>query len=135
MDRDRVRSWHALAETLARRMTGPRFPYTLRLMPWTKLCDLADLKETEGKYVQVKDRELAVFLHNGKPNVLDNYCPHAGGNLAGGWVDTIGETPCAVCPWHAWPFRLDNGQLRDTPSVSVTTYPTRIVDGAVEADL
>ena len=36
------------------------------------------------------------------------------------------ESPYAVCPWHFWAFRLDNGQLRDSPGVAITTYKTRI---------
>jgi nitrite reductase/ring-hydroxylating ferredoxin subunit len=67
---------------------------------------------------------------------MDNYCPHAGGNLAGGMVD---ETGCAICPWHQWAFRLENGQLRDAPGVVIKTYPTRLLQHAgrtlVQADL
>ena len=91
-------------------------------MAWTSLCDLTELEEGKGKYVEVDGFQLAVFLHQSKPFVIDNYCPHAGGNLAGGFV----EEGCAVCPWHYWSFRLDNGQLRDSPGVTIKTYPVRI---------
>ncbi len=99
-------------------------------MAWTSLCELNELKEDEGKYVEIGGFKLALFLHAGNVYVLDNYCPHAGGNLAAGWV----HDGCAVCPWHAWPFRLDNGELRDTPGVKVTTYKTRVyrVEGKPE---
>ncbi len=90
-------------------------------MAWTSLCELDELKEGEGKYVEIGGFKLALFLHEGQVYAMDNYCPHAGGNLAAGWV----HDGCAVCPWHAWPFRLDNGELRDTPGVKVTTYKTR----------
>ena len=105
-------------------------------MPWTTLCSLADLKEGCGKYVERGNFQLAVFLHQGRPYVMDNYCPHAGGNLAGGVI----HEGCAVCPWHEWAFRLDNGQLRDAPSVIVGTYRTRLVQQEdspplVQADL
>ena len=107
-------------------------------MPWTSLCELNELEEDKGKYVEIGGFQLAVFRHAGGVYVIDNYCPHAGGNLAGGYVD---EDGCAVCPWHFWAFRLDNGQLRDAPGVTVTTYKTRTVnpgDGRpalVQADL
>jgi len=91
-------------------------------MAWTSLCELTELEEGKGKYVEIEGFQLAVFLHQGKPFVIDNYCPHAGGNLAGGFV----EDGCAVCPWHYWSFRLDNGQLRDTPGVTIKTYAVRI---------
>ena len=105
-------------------------------MPWTTLCSLADLKEGQGKYVEIDGHQLAVFLHHGQPHVLDNYCPHAGGALASGYV----EDDCAVCPWHNWPFRLDTGHLKGSDAVTIDVYPTRLLadtDGAplVQADL
>ena len=100
-------------------------------MAWTKLCQLDELKEGSGKYIEVGPLRLAVFLHNGQPTVMDNYCPHAGGNLAAGVI----EDNCAICPWHAWAFRLDNGQLRDCPAVKVEVYPARVRDNLVEVDL
>jgi nitrite reductase/ring-hydroxylating ferredoxin subunit len=91
-------------------------------MAWTSLCELPELREDEGKYFEIDGFRLAVFLHQGKVYVLDNECPHAGGSLAGGWVDE----GCAVCPWHDWAFRLTDGQLRDTPGVMVKAYQTRM---------
>src|SRR6186997_1020684 len=91
-------------------------------MGWVSLCDLSELSEGKGKYVEIDGFELAVFLNEGKVSVIDNYCPHAGGNLAGGYV----EDGCAVCPWHYWAFRLENGELRDVPGVKISTYPTRL---------
>jgi nitrite reductase (NADH) small subunit len=93
-------------------------------MSWTSLCDLDELKPDEGKYVEIDGFQLAVFLSDGKVSAMDNRCPHAGGNLAGGHV----VDGCAVCPWHYWAFRLDNGQLRDYPGVAISVYPTRIYD-------
>ena len=105
-------------------------------MSWTSLCEITELDETKGKYVEIGGFQLAVFLNGGNVYVLDNYCPHAGGNLAGGFV----EEGCAVCPWHYWQFRLENGQLRDTPGVTVTTYKVRLMEREgqptlVQADL
>jgi nitrite reductase/ring-hydroxylating ferredoxin subunit len=91
-------------------------------MSWISLCELAELEQDQGKYVQIDGFELAVFLHEGKVHVMDNNCPHAGGNLAGGHV----EAGCAVCPWHQWAFRLESGELRDSPGAMIKIYPTRI---------
>ena len=90
-------------------------------MSWTSLCDLDELEDGRGKYVEIGGFQLAVFLDAGEVYVMDNTCPHAGGAMASGWV----EEGCAVCPWHSWAFRLDNGQLRDMPGVNITTYKTR----------
>ena len=93
-------------------------------MSWTSLCELSDLTENQGKYVEIGGFQLAVFLSAGNVHVMDNYCPHAGGNIAAGFV----EEGCAVCPWHYWMFRLDNGELRDSPGVAVKIYKTRIIE-------
>ena len=106
-------------------------------MGWTSLCDVSEIEAGRGKYVEIGGFHLAVFLHDGKPFVIDNYCPHAGGSLAAGFVDD----GCAVCPWHFWSFHLDSGQLRDAPGVAVTRYDVRTIDPGggkapiVQADL
>ena len=100
-------------------------------MTWTSLCEISELEEGKGKYVEIGGFQLAVFLNEGKIFVMDNYCPHAGGNLAGGFVDE----GCAVCPWHFWAFKLENGQLRDAPNVTVTTYKTRLFERAGQSAL
>jgi nitrite reductase (NADH) small subunit/3-phenylpropionate/trans-cinnamate dioxygenase ferredoxin subunit len=100
-------------------------------MAWTSLCELSELEEGKGRYAEIDGFQLAVFLSQGKVFVMDNFCPHAGGNLAGGMV----EEGCAVCPWHYWPFRLETGELRDSPGVSVKTYQTRLLERAGQATL
>jgi nitrite reductase/ring-hydroxylating ferredoxin subunit len=107
-------------------------------MSWTSLCDLDELEEGRGKYVEIGGFQLAVFLHGGAVYVMDNTCPHAGAPMAAGWVDT--DTACAVCPRHNWAFRLGSGELRDMPGVALTTYKTRhlVRDGKptiIQADL
>jgi nitrite reductase/ring-hydroxylating ferredoxin subunit len=93
-------------------------------MVWTSLCSLDELEEGKGKYVEIDGFQLAVFLNGGAVSVIDNNCPHAGGNLAAGNV----EDGCAVCPWHYWSFRLDTGEMRDSPGVAVTKYDVRLYE-------
>jgi nitrite reductase (NADH) small subunit len=105
-------------------------------MSWVSLCELSELPEGRGKYVEIDGFQLAVFKSGEQVYALDNMCPHAGGSLAEGDI----EEGCAVCPWHGWSFHLENGQLRDTPGVAITTYKTRLLprDGGmilVQADL
>ena len=95
-------------------------------MAWTTLCDLEELREGEGHYVDIDGRELAVFLHDGRPYVLDDTCPHAGGSLASGFVQNLNGMACAVCPLHGWPFRLHDGEYHDMPGFQVGAYPVRV---------
>jgi nitrite reductase (NADH) small subunit len=104
-------------------------------MTWTTLCTFDELTENQGKYVEIDGFHLAVFLSGERVAVLDSTCPHAGANLADGFI----QDGCAVCPRHYWAFRLDNGQIRDAPGVAVRTYAVRVHQFAgkqfVQADL
>ncbi len=106
-------------------------------MAWTSLCELTELEEGVGKFVEISGFKLAVFLQRDNVYVMDDACPHAGASLSGGHV----EAGCVVCPWHAWAFQLNNGQLRDAPGVNVDTYKVRVFEPSggrpklVQADL
>lgn len=105
-------------------------------MAWTSLCEQTELLDGRGRYIEIEGFQLAVFLSDGKVYVLDNQCPHAGGSLASGII----ESGCAVCPWHGWKFHLDSGQLKSNPALKVHHYPVRILSrdhypDLVQADL
>ena len=95
--------------------------------------------EGRGKFVDIDGRELAVFLHDGKPFVTDNDCPHAGGNMHEGYVEMNGGTACAVCPWHGWAFRLNDGEYAEMPGFELAVFKARVheLNGRqlVQADL
>jgi nitrite reductase/ring-hydroxylating ferredoxin subunit len=95
-------------------------------MAWTSLCSTDEVEEGKGKYVEISGFELAVFRDNGNYFVIDNTCPHSGGNLSAGEVDA----GCAVCPWHHWAFRLNNGELRGSPGVTISRYESRVFEFA-----
>lgn len=105
-------------------------------MAWTTVCELSELREGTGKYVEIDGYRLAVFLHDSKPYVMDNTCPHAGGEMSQGWIDNDG---CAVCPWHSWSFDLQTGQLKGSQTVAIRIYPVRVENyegkTLVQADL
>jgi nitrite reductase (NADH) small subunit/3-phenylpropionate/trans-cinnamate dioxygenase ferredoxin subunit len=105
-------------------------------MAWTSLCNLDELTEAQGKFVQIDGFSLAVFLDGGNVHVLDNTCPHAGGPLAEGIV----QAGNCVCPWHGWEFNLETGESPDALGAAVTHYKSRLLsrDGQptlVQADL
>ena len=98
---------------------------------YTDLIAAGDVPEGEGRCVEAKDRVLGVFRCDGEFYVTDNACPHAGGNLAGGYF----EGQILFCPWHHWPFDIRTGRCPQSQSVWVQTYPVKVELGRVWANL
>jgi len=102
-------------------------------MAEVRLIKLSDCRSGVGTFVPHGDLEFAVFLLEDPERVIviDNACPHAGGNLAGGSV----ENEIVTCPWHQWEFDLNTGVCTHSQAARVNRYPARIEDGLVIVEL
>jgi len=102
-------------------------------MAFVELISLARCREEGGTFVECRGHELAVF-RTGEPEeviVLDNTCPHAGGNLSGGEI----TGRIVSCPWHHWEFDLRSGVCTHSPLARVRRYPAHVREGIVWVDL
>ncbi|MFT7463648.1 MAG: nitrite reductase/ring-hydroxylating ferredoxin subunit [Pseudohongiellaceae bacterium] len=98
---------------------------------WTALCDLDDLAPGEMKAVGGEGHKLVVIRGvDERVRVLDNRCPHEGYPLSQGQLD--GTT--LSCCWHNWKFNVDDGGCV-LGGESAKTWPCRVWNGAVQADL
>jgi 3-phenylpropionate/trans-cinnamate dioxygenase ferredoxin subunit len=101
-------------------------------MPWIAVADVEDIGEEDVLEVSVGDRVLAVYHAEDGFFVTDGICTHEHAHLAEGFV--FGNI--IECPKHQGRFDVRTGECKGSPvSVPVRTYPTRIVDGTIEADL
>ncbi|MEK6937031.1 MAG: non-heme iron oxygenase ferredoxin subunit [Nanoarchaeota archaeon] len=75
-------------------------------MAKTKVAQKSELKEGQGKLVNVNGKEIALFTVNGQFFAIDNTCLHRGGPLAEGFL----EEDKVTCPWHGWQFDVKTGQ-------------------------
>ena len=57
--------------------------------------------------VSVKGRELCIAKHKNKLFACASKCPHAGGDLSEGYIDSRGNI---VCPAHGYKFSLLTGR-------------------------
>ena len=75
--------------------------------------------------VEVDGRDVALVNLAGTFYAIDNNCPHNGGPLARGSLDT-----CAghvTCPWHAWTWDVRTGQAVAPPiGYRAITYRVRV---------
>jgi nitrite reductase/ring-hydroxylating ferredoxin subunit len=102
-------------------------------MAFTRLIETSRCPPGRGTFVEKDGHKLAVF-HLIDPErfaVIDDLCPHAGGDLS------IGELTGQIvtCPWHHWEFDVTTGVCPHKPSAKISAYPVEIRDGYVYADL
>ena len=86
-----------------------------------RLGPVAAIPFGEGRAYAVGEAQVAVFrLRDGSLQALSAVCPHAGGPLADGQLDTT----VVLCPLHARAFDLRTGACRND-DLAVTVYPVR----------
>ncbi|MEN9598114.1 MAG: hypothetical protein RL596_425 [Bacteroidota bacterium] len=98
---------------------------------WIKIADsIAELSwqennmcviEAGGKKITLARKDEAVFA-------FAYICPHAGGIMANGYLDAIGNV---VCPLHRYRFNMLNGRNTSGEGYYLKTFAVRIVDGAI----
>lgn len=87
---------------------------TIDLLPWQEnnMC----IVEVEGKKITLIKNNKIIFATAHK-------CPHAGGVLADGYCDAIGNI---VCPLHRYKFNVENGRNSSGEGYYLKTYPVEI---------
>ena len=70
---------------------------------------------------------MAVFKCDGKIFGVQNSCPHEGGQLCNGWLES-GEV---VCPLHRYRFNLQSGLCSTDPKLKIKVFKLIARDGAV----
>ena len=93
-----------------------------------KVCRVGDVTEGEGKTVEIDDKLIALFLHQGQYYAIDDVCPHMGASLSGGYV----ENATVTCPWHAWRFCLTDGTWMDYKKIKIGSYAVRVVGDEIQ---
>ena len=102
---------------------------------WQRICRVEDLAPDQpigvviGDSGQDRDRVCVVRTQRGEPVAMLDRCPHRDIALSGGVV----KDGTLTCPGHFWCFDLASGERTDAPAQAMTLYPTRVVDGWVEA--
>jgi nitrite reductase (NADH) small subunit/3-phenylpropionate/trans-cinnamate dioxygenase ferredoxin subunit len=86
------------------------------------VAKVGDIEDGTGQAYNVGGKMVAVFNCGGEHHAINDFCPHMGASLAGGYVE--GET--VTCPWHAWRFSVKDGTWLDNPKVSTDSYEVRV---------
>ena len=92
-----------------------------------KVATVDELKPGQSKMVDLDGDEIALFNVNGEFFAINNICPHRGGSLVDGSV----ESGIVTCPLHGWQFNVKDGQNALMPGPNVSCYKVKVEEGNV----
>jgi nitrite reductase/ring-hydroxylating ferredoxin subunit len=73
--------------------------------------------------IQVKGKTICMARRGDGVFACAHKCPHAGGHLADGFIDALGNM---VCPLHRYRFNPENGRNVSGEGYYLKTYPVEI---------
>jgi nitrite reductase (NADH) small subunit/3-phenylpropionate/trans-cinnamate dioxygenase ferredoxin subunit len=92
---------------------------------------VGDITEGQGQAFPVNGRMVAVFLYDGQYYAIDDFCPHMGASLAGGYL----AGGVVTCPWHAWRFSVCDGTWCDNPRIKIDSFEVRVVGDEIQVNV
>ena len=87
------------------------------------ICKVSEVPPGEMRVFNLNHIEVLIYNQNGDFKALYNKCPHMGGSLADGDIDTDGYV---ICPLHGWQFNPDTGKGPSGYDDSVPTFKVRV---------
>jgi nitrite reductase/ring-hydroxylating ferredoxin subunit len=93
---------------------------------WHKIADnIAELSFSENglTMLEVNNKTICVALHKDQLFACSSKCPHAGGTMADGYIDALGNI---ACPIHRYKFSLQNGRNSSGEGYYLKTFPVEI---------
>ncbi|MBK9464385.1 MAG: Rieske 2Fe-2S domain-containing protein [Chitinophagaceae bacterium] len=81
-----------------------------RKYTWHKIADHInelDFAANNIAVIELKGKKICVGKHREAAFAFAYKCPHAGGILADGYIDALGNV---VCPLHRYKYNMENGR-------------------------
>lgn len=72
-----------------------------------RIASVHDVPPGTGRAFALPRYDVALFNVDGEFYALENSCPHQGGPIADGWL----ESGTITCPWHGWCFDVRSGKM------------------------
>lgn len=96
-------------------------------MTWYKVPDLQVTDKPFLKKVKINGKGICMVGYEGDIYALSSTCPHAGGELAGGWC----KDGKLICPLHRYSYDIHTGRGSPGQNDYVDIYPVEIRDDGV----
>jgi nitrite reductase (NADH) small subunit len=103
-------------------------------LDWIPVCAFHDLNVERGVAALVGGEQVALFrTADDSVFAIANLDPFSGAYvLSRGIVGSRGDTPVVMSPMFKQAIDLRTGRAVDDPTVTVQTWPVRVVGGVVE---
>lgn len=92
------------------------------MLEWLKVAENRPVKEAFIQKVKAGNHNLCLIGFEGKLYAVSAKCPHAGGDLAGGWC----ENGQIICPLHRYQYNLKTGKGATGQGDYIDTFPVEI---------
>ncbi|WP_255155174.1 Rieske 2Fe-2S domain-containing protein [Ferruginibacter sp. HRS2-29] len=92
-------------------------------MNWFKIADKIEQLNLSAEglaEIEVSGKKICISVKNDSIQACAAKCPHAGGIMANGYVDALGNI---VCPLHRYCFSLQNGRNTSGEGYFLKVYP------------
>lgn len=104
-------------------------------MTWHKIADhINELNFSDNNIavVEIKGKKICVGKFNDDTFAFAYKCPHAGGILADGYIDAVGNV---VCPLHRYKFDMKNGRNSSGEGYYLKHWPVEIREDGVYVEM
>lgn len=94
---------------------------------WRKALDHKELPEGRVKPVTCANFTVCITRYQGEYAALDNQCPHQGGPLGEGSI----ESGWLRCPWHGWDYHPTTGRSPGGFDDGVDVFPVEVREDGI----
>ena len=102
---------------------------------WHRIADHLnelDFAANNIAVVELKNKKICVAKFNEEVFAFTYKCPHAGGMLADGYIDALGNI---VCPQHRYRYDMKNGRNVSGEGYYLKHWPVELRDDGVYVGL
>ena len=103
---------------------------------FVEVARVEDVPSATVIVVEVGGHQLALANVEGSIFAVDNECPHRGGSLGDGSINTQWSEWALECPLHGSVFDVRTGEVLNPPAaVGVRTYAVEVAGGVVRVSV
>ena len=102
---------------------------------WYKIADhINELNFSDNNIAvtEAKGKKICIGKFNEKIFAFAYKCPHAGGILADGYIDALGNV---ICPLHRYKYNMENGRNTSGEGYYLTHWPVEQREDGVYVEM